>query len=363
MKNTLTVIALIICSNLLSQTNVYNDMYQQAYRMLQSGNINQGGLQKMYDDFSKEYDKQVENNNKNQADNLYNNGVDEANNYHHLAAIENFNTSISYYPTSKAYNYKGCSEYELGEYKNALESFKKALELDPNNDTYQKNKMLMEEMILKVESAPILIYNIKIANAKQDGTLISDYDSPIFSNNTYYLKPKIYYKSNLKSNLTLNIKYILSDGSLSTGKNSPEGYSTKSDMIINGNGSRELSGWGSVTKGNWSSGIYRVEVWYEGICLGSTNFSVLPESSNAIDNISMPSYPTTQINGNSGNLTLKQKVCNYCKGTGNDPYPSYGTSYGLDRSSDKKCEICGKYENHYHKRCISCSGKGYIESY
>lgn len=60
---------------------------------------------------------------------------------------------------------------------------------------------------------------------------------------------------------------------------------------------------------------------------------------------------------------MQQVVCPYCKGTKVQESPTYGPSFGLDRSSNKQCPICGKFENHYHANCIPCQGKGYTEKY
>jgi len=78
---------------------------------------------------------------------------------------------------------------------------------------------------------------------------------------------------------------------------------------------------------------------------------------NSGNNFSSPN----QNNNTKGHL--EKVTCTYCKGSKVQESPSYGASYGLDRSSDKRCEVCGKYENHYHKNCIPCQGKGYIEKF
>jgi len=342
-------------------------MYQEAYKMIQSGNVNQAGLQKMYNSFSKQYEKDAEKTqadlSKQYADFAYNRGVENAKNSHYLDAIDDYNTAIRYKPSFEAYANKGCSQYALGEYKDALESFNKALEFQPNNQTIIDIKATVQNQISKMEAAPIAIYDLKIANTDQEGNIITDYGLPIYSENTYYLRPKIYYKSNVKSKVTLQIKFINPDGSISKSGTSPEGYSTKSDVITDGNGSRKLHSWGSKTKGNWSSGQYRLEIWYEDVCIASKNFFVLSAAYNANSNFSIPTYVPTSNNGNSGTLTLKRKTCSSCNGTGTDPYPTSVASYGLDNSSPNKCPVCGKYENHYHKSCIPCQGKGYIESY
>jgi len=60
---------------------------------------------------------------------------------------------------------------------------------------------------------------------------------------------------------------------------------------------------------------------------------------------------------------IQKVICSSCNGAKVDKYPSYGAGFGLDRHSDKRCEICGKFENHYHKACIACKGTGYIDKF
>lgn len=69
------------------------------------------------------------------------------------------------------------------------------------------------------------------------------------------------------------------------------------------------------------------------------------------------------VNTNKTNGHIEKVICPYCKGSKVQESPSYGASFGLDRSSNTKCPVCGKYENHYHANCIHCQGKGYIEKY
>jgi tetratricopeptide (TPR) repeat protein len=362
MKKALPLIMALISYNLSAQVDM-NDMYQRANQMLQSGNISQSGLQKMFDNFSKGYNQEVENNKKNCARKWLSSGIEKSNSHIELGAIEDLNISIENYPTSEAYNRRGCSEYALGEYEKALVSFEKAINLNPNEPDYNHNLEAAKTKILQVKSAPISIYDIKVANVDKDNNIISDYGSPIFSGNACFLRPKIYYKSNIKNDVSLKLKFYKPDGSLRIGDSSPSGFSTKDEVSIDGNGIRKLTGWGSNKKGTWPSGNCRIEIWYYDVCLASTNIYILSETSMPNSNTTMPFYQPIQGNSNSNSMKLKRRSCTYCNGTGTDPYPTSATSYGYDNSSKNRCSVCGKYENHYHKRCISCQGKGYIESY
>lgn len=63
------------------------------------------------------------------------------------------------------------------------------------------------------------------------------------------------------------------------------------------------------------------------------------------------------VSGNPGAVQ-----CSFCHGTGKNPGKTYPPSFGLERTYDNPpCDICGDRDNHYHKKCPSCNGKGYVE--
>jgi hypothetical protein len=84
------------------------------------------------------------------------------------------------------------------------------------------------------------------------------------------------YNSQVSRQITLYIKIINPDGSLKTGQSSPQGYSyaTTGNISIGNNKTWDLPGWGNESQSNYSHGNYRIEVWYEGICLGTTTVTL-----------------------------------------------------------------------------------------
>lgn len=94
-------------------------------------------------------------------------------------------------------------------------------------------------------------------------------------------------------------------------------------------------------------------------------------SINSLNNVntqktSLPQNTTitnTTQQSNKTNGHIERVTCPSCNGRKVQESPSYGASFGLDRSSNTRCPVCGKYENHYHANCIPCQGKGYIEKY
>ena len=92
-----------------------------------------------------------------------------------------------------------------------------------------------------------------------------------------YLKPKITYTGiNPGRSIDLKIKWYMPDGSLSTGDSSPSGYSQQRSLYVNAgsNNIETLKGWGNSTKGNWEKGTYRIEIWYDNVCLKSQTFRI-----------------------------------------------------------------------------------------
>ena len=79
---------------------------------------------------------------------------------------------------------------------------------------------------------PLIIDDIQIANTYYGGEIETDYDGSIYSSRTMYLRPKLSYKGYVDSPLTLKVRWIKPDGSLSTGSSSPPGFSGSSGSDI-----------------------------------------------------------------------------------------------------------------------------------
>ena len=128
-----------------------------------------------------------------------------------------------------------------------------------------------------ISEIPFIITKLEVANTDENSNIIQDYGETIWDYKTKYLTPRITVKP-FKSTGTYTIYVKLyKDGSLSTGTSSPSGYSYSNKVTISGNSSQvfTLSGWGSKTAGNWSTGEYRFEIWYDDYCIGSKTFKVI----------------------------------------------------------------------------------------
>lgn len=134
----------------------------------------------------------------------------------------------------------------------------------------------MKDLKDKVSSAmPIIISDIQIANTYKGGDIETDYGNTIYSSSTMYLNPKISY-TGIKTgeNIDLKVKLYTPSG-LSTGSSSPYGCSYSTSMYVySGENTETLSGWGNSSRGNWSSGTYRFEIWYGSVCLKAKTFTI-----------------------------------------------------------------------------------------
>ncbi|GAB6865782.1 hypothetical protein JCM10556A_24590 [Bacteroides acidifaciens] len=123
---------------------------------------------------------------------------------------------------------------------------------------------------------PIHITNIEIGNIYHNGEIETDYGNMIYSSHTMYLQPKITYVGiNTGCSVDLKIKWYMPNGLIKTGNSSPSGYSQQESLYVySGSNSKILSGWGNTTKGHWIKGEYRIEIWYENVCLNSKAFTI-----------------------------------------------------------------------------------------
>ena len=103
----------------------------------------------------------------------------------------------------------------------------------------------------------------------------TDYGYSLYSARTMYLKPKIYYYGYTSGSHELKVKWYTPSGEIKRETGSPTGYSqSESVYFYTGSNYVSLAGWGSSTKGHWSAGKYRIEIWYNNMCLKSKTFTI-----------------------------------------------------------------------------------------
>lgn len=127
----------------------------------------------------------------------------------------------------------------------------------------------------KSNQAPFTITSVEVANIASGGSIINDFGSKIYSSQTKYLTPQLYIKVNTPGTYTVYTKLYNPSGQLTTGSNSPSGYSfSNTETLYSSTTQWRLSGWGSNTVGHWSAGQYRWEFWYNGSKIGEKSFTI-----------------------------------------------------------------------------------------
>jgi len=158
-----------------------------------------------------------------------------------------------------------------------LTTYKDSLKLSlDRNDELSDKLSAQESKFYSLKSIfPIHITSIEIGNTYYDGS-IENYGNTIYSSYTMYLTPKITYTGvNTGRTINLKIKWYTPSGAISTGDSSPSGFSQQSSLYVySGSNTETLSGWGNKTKGHWRKGVYRIEIWYENVCLRAKTFTI-----------------------------------------------------------------------------------------
>jgi cell division protein FtsB len=144
-----------------------------------------------------------------------------------------------------------------------------------NEDLTIEKSSLLSKFDDLSEKFPLKINRIEFSNVYKNGTTITDFGGTLYSSNIRYLKPKIYFTNYLKEGKTFNftINYYNSHGYLqynTSNGNRP----TSNTYISTTDNSAVLSGWGNENDGTWSTDVYTIEIWTNGVCLGSKKFTI-----------------------------------------------------------------------------------------
>lgn len=159
-----------------------------------------------------------------------------------------------------------------------LTTYKDSLKLSlERNDELSDKLSEQESKFYSIKNTfPINITNIEIGNTYYDGSIETNYGSTIYSSYTMYLTPRITYTGiNTGRSINLKIRWYRPNGTMSSGDSSPSGFSQqKSLYVYSGSNTETLQGWGNKTKGHWEKGTYRIEIWYENVCLKAKTFTI-----------------------------------------------------------------------------------------
>lgn len=139
----------------------------------------------------------------------------------------------------------------------------------PVKKTPSKTSTIKQDPDAKYASSGYMeISGVSFANIDKDGHIIDDYGANLYASEVKYLKPKVFYRglASEEKEITVDIKIIKEDGTLETGTGSSNGYtySYKYKVEPGPGKSIGLSGWGRNNGGAYTSGQYKLEVWYKG---------------------------------------------------------------------------------------------------
>ncbi len=146
--------------------------------------------------------------------------------------------------------------------------------LEQKISSLERDKEALDEKLNSISTyCPIIVNILKVGNGYKDGTIETDFGNTLYSFNSMYLIPQIEFIGLKNTTITVYLK-LYKDGALRQLASPPSGYSFDSEINISENGISTLSGLGSETKGYWSAGNYRYEVWYNDMCLKAINFTL-----------------------------------------------------------------------------------------
>ena len=171
---------------------------------------------------------------------------------------------------SSAYYVSGLSA-ESNYYRWELDEKQRLIdELYENNDTLKTVVDMQAGLLTQVgKTTSFFVKRISVRNS--DG----DFDTPIYSETSTYIVPKVSLFSLIGGEIELYVKIISPQG-LSVGESSPVGFSYSSKVSVTKYQlcEEELTGWGNDKQGYWEPGKYRIELYYRGSCIGSKDFTV-----------------------------------------------------------------------------------------
>lgn len=123
---------------------------------------------------------------------------------------------------------------------------------------------------------PLIITDVLIGITNDNGNATVDYGKMIYSSETMYISPKIYYYGTRSEDIELKYKLFTPNGKLSYQSGvSPSGFTFKTEFCTyEGENTRVLRGWGNKDKGHWKEGDYRIEIWYKTMCLYTKSFRI-----------------------------------------------------------------------------------------
>ena len=159
-------------------------------------------------------------------------------------------------------------EEEISELKLTVES------MDGEIKQEKERYSILESEIASV--VPFVITRVEMGSAYKGGDIETSFGSTLYQNRVRFLTPLIYYKCFISGSYNLKTKLYNPDGSLRrNSEESPYGYTQSKDYYLSkGSNTKQMNGWGYESPGNYSSGTYKIEIWYNEKCLFVKSFTI-----------------------------------------------------------------------------------------
>ncbi|MDR1867170.1 MAG: hypothetical protein LBQ77_02750 [Treponema sp.] len=164
------------------------------------------------------------------------------------------------------------------QYKSGYEAYEiPELVLKTNSVPSLITKVETNSMQKPITTVPIVITSIYVGNSDAAGQWIHKPGEKLNASEMRYLKTVITYHSKVNTDITLYVKVLTPDGGLiSHPFVSPSGYSFSETRNINRSENLywDFRGCGRPDRSIYRPGDYRVEIWYENICVGYTTVTL-----------------------------------------------------------------------------------------
>ncbi len=169
---------------------------------------------------------------------------------------------------------EGIALCERGLHQKAVEFFvaaKKCSDLPSNND--------LDALIAACRShmSGFSITKLEIGNTDVDDNELAPYGQAYLSSELYYLTPRITYSAQNDETITVGVKVLRPDGTLSGDEENEYSYTVDLTTRPGDGNTALLSGWGTNSGGTFEAGEYTVEVWVKGKLLATQKCTVIAD--------------------------------------------------------------------------------------
>lgn len=116
-------------------------------------------------------------------------------------------------------------------------------------------------------ASKIQITGAEFANEKKDNTIINSYGSTLYASDMRYLCCRLKYNGTSTSETkTIYWKVIKPNGEMMTGKSSPSGYTSSTNVTFQPGNSKTvgIGGWGNDESSSYTTGTYKFEIYWDG---------------------------------------------------------------------------------------------------